>query len=93
MNDMKVAVLIPCRNEESTIHSVVTAFKKYLPDADIYVCDNASDDQTALKARDAGAKVTFEPIPGKGRVVRRMFADVEADLFLLVDGLRIFSMQ
>ena len=83
---MKVAVLIPCRNEESTIHSVVTAFKKYLPDADIYVCDNASDDQTALKARDAGAKVTFEPIPGKGHVVRRMFADVEADLFLLVDG-------
>jgi len=87
MNEkMKVAILIPCKNEESTISPVITGFQKTLPDAVIYVYDNASTDQTADKAREAGAIVVFEPTPGKGHVVRRMFADVEADVFVLVDG-------
>jgi glycosyltransferase involved in cell wall biosynthesis len=81
-----VAVLIPCRNEAPTIAKVVNDFADALPDARIYVYDNNSTDATASEARKAGAIVRHEAQPGKGNVVRRMFADVEADVFVLVDG-------
>lgn len=83
---MRVAVLIPCYNEEMTVAGVVAGFRAALPDAAIYVYDNNSSDRTAEKARDAGAIVRREPKQGKGNVVRRMFADIEADIFVLVDG-------
>src|SRR4030081_1470958 len=81
-----VAVLIPCFNEEITIGEVVRQFRAHLPDADIYVYDNNSSDRTAEVARAAGAIVCRERFQGKGNVVRRMFADVEADTYVLVDG-------
>ncbi|HET8997056.1 MAG TPA: glycosyltransferase family 2 protein, partial [Acetobacteraceae bacterium] len=81
-----VAVLIPCFNEEATIGKVVTDFRASLPHATIYVYDNNSRDRTALEARAAGAVVRHEPLLGKGNVVRRMFADVQADCYFLVDG-------
>lgn len=84
--DPRVAVLIPCCNEEATIAQVVTDFHVSLPQAVVYVYDNNSRDRTALVARAAGAVVRAEPLQGKGHVVRRMFADVEADVFFLVDG-------
>ena len=83
---MKVAVLIPCYNEEKAIPMVVRDFRAALPDADIYVYDNNSKDRTIEVARAAGALVRSEPLQGKGNVVRRMFADVDADIFVLVDG-------
>ena len=83
---VEVAVLIPCRDEAAAIANVVAAFRKALPSATIYVYDNGSDDDTAMEARAAGALVRSEPQTGKGNVVRRMFADVETDLYLLVDG-------
>jgi len=82
----RVAVLIPCCNEEATIAQVVTDFLANLPQAIVYVYDNNSSDRTAFVARAAGAVVRNEPLQGKGHVVRRMFADVEADAFVLVDG-------
>jgi glycosyltransferase involved in cell wall biosynthesis len=82
----RIAVLIPCYNEEASIASVVTAFAAALPAADIYVFDNNSTDATVDIARSAGALVGIEPRQGKGNVVRRMFADIEADLYVLVDG-------
>ena len=82
----EVAVLIPCHNEAPTIARVVADFRTALPEALIYVYDNNSTDETAAEARKAGAVVRFEPQPGKGNVVRRMFADVDADVFVLVDG-------
>ncbi|HTK80183.1 MAG TPA: glycosyltransferase family 2 protein [Rhizomicrobium sp.] len=82
----RVAVLIPCYNEEAAIGQVVQDFRAALPDADIYVYDNNSRDQTALRARETGAIVRSEPRQGKGNVVRRMFADIEADIYVLVDG-------
>jgi glycosyltransferase involved in cell wall biosynthesis len=81
-----IAVLIPCFNEESTIGKVINDFKEVLPGAKIYVYDNNSTDQTKDKAIHAGAIVRTEILQGKGNVVRRMFADVEADLYVLVDG-------
>jgi glycosyltransferase involved in cell wall biosynthesis len=81
-----VAVLVPCYNEETTIGAVVSDFKVALPNARIFVCDNNSSDATAAKATEAGATVSFERRQGKGQVVRRMFADIEADLYILVDG-------
>jgi glycosyltransferase involved in cell wall biosynthesis len=81
-----IAVLIPCFNEERTIADVVRRFREALPAATIYVYDNNSSDLTALKARAAGAAVIREPRQGKGYVVRRMFADVEADIYLMADG-------
>ena len=83
---MKVAVLIPCYNEEKAIPMVVRDFRAALPDADIYVYDNNSKDRTVEIARAAGALVRCEPLQGKGNVVRRMFADIEADIFVMVDG-------
>lgn len=82
----RVAVLIPCLNEETTIGTVVHGFRASLPDAQIYVYDNGSTDATAKRARDAGATVRHEARPGKGHVVRRMFAQIDADVYLLVDG-------
>jgi len=81
-----VAVLIPCYNEEAAIGRVVRDFRAALPDAVIYVYDNNSRDHTAAAAAEAGAVVRFEPLQGKGNVVRRMFADIEADVYVMVDG-------
>jgi glycosyltransferase involved in cell wall biosynthesis len=83
---MKIAVLVPCYNEEAAIATVVRDFRGQLPGAVIYVYDNNSRDQTRARALEAGAVVRTEPRQGKGNVVRRMFADIEADLYLLVDG-------
>jgi glycosyltransferase involved in cell wall biosynthesis len=83
---MKIAVLIPCYNEEQTIGAVVGAFRSALPSAEIYVYDNNSKDRTAIVAEQAGAIVRHEPTQGKGWVIRRMFAEIEADFYVLVDG-------
>ena len=82
----RVAVLIPCHNEAATVGKVVADFALALPDAGIWVFDNASADDTAGAAEAAGALVRHAPLRGKGNVVRRMFADVEADVYVLVDG-------
>ena len=82
----RVAVLVPCFNEEGTIGNVVADFRAALPEATIYVYDNNSADRTGDVARAAGALVRRERHQGKGNVVRRMFADVDADLYVLVDG-------
>jgi glycosyltransferase involved in cell wall biosynthesis len=83
---VRVAVLIPCYNEEAAITAVVTDFRAALPEAMIYVYDNNSKDETAQRAYEAGAVVRRELRQGKGNVVRRMFADIEADVYVLVDG-------
>jgi glycosyltransferase involved in cell wall biosynthesis len=82
----RVAVLVPCFNEEATIAKVVADFRAALPEAAIYVYDNNSADGTVDVARAAGALVRRETHQGKGNVVRRMFADVDADVYVLVDG-------
>lgn len=82
----RIAVLVPCYNEEAAVATVVADFRNALPAAEIYVYDNNSRDRTASVARDAGAIVRSERRQGKGHVVRRMFADVEADIYVLVDG-------
>jgi glycosyltransferase involved in cell wall biosynthesis len=82
----KIAVLIPCYNEGGSVAAVVRDFQAALPNAAIIVFDNNSTDNTAEAARDAGAQVFREPRQGKGFVVRRMFADVDADIYVLVDG-------
>ena len=81
-----VAILIPCYNEQETIADVVTGFRSCVPDSVIFVYDNASTDSTVVVAKSAGAIVRSEPLRGKGNVVRRMFADIEADIYILVDG-------
>ena len=83
---IRIAVLIPCNNEEVAIGRVVAGFRAALPDAVVFVYDNNSTDGTVASARAAGAVVRSETLQGKGNVVRRMFADVEADVYLLVDG-------
>jgi len=83
---LRVAVLIPCYNEELTVRQTVAAFRASLPQAVVYVYDNNSSDRTRAFAREAGAVVRSEPLQGKGHVVRRMFADVEADVYVLTDG-------
>lgn len=82
----KIAVLIPCYNEEQTVEKVVADFKKELPDADIFVYDNNSKDKTAELAVKAGAILKHEYRQGKGNVVRSMFRDIDADIYILVDG-------
>lgn len=82
----EIAVMIPCHNEEATIGKVVDDFRAALPEATLFVCDNCSSDQTAEVARRHGAVVRFEDRKGKGNAVRRMFADVEADVYVMVDG-------
>lgn len=82
----KIAVLIPCYNEAKTIEKVVKDFKKELPNADIYVYDNNSKDNTAEIAKKAGAIVKHEYMQGKGNVIRRMFREIDADCYLMADG-------
>ncbi len=82
----KIAVLIPCYNEETTISTVIADFKRELPQADIYVYDNNSTDRTYELAIQGGAIVKKEPRQGKGNVIRQMFFDIEADYYLMVDG-------
>lgn len=81
-----IAVLIPCYNEALSIAKVICDFRVALPSAKIYVYDNRSTDDTSSVARLAGAIVRFEPWPGKGNVVRRMFADIDADVYIMADG-------
>lgn len=82
----KIAVLIPCYNESQTIEKVVTDWKKELPEAVIYVYDNNSTDNTAEIARNAGAVVRYEYQQGKGNVIRRMFREIDAECYIMVDG-------
>lgn len=82
----RVAVLVPCYNEALTIAAIVRDFNKFLPEAVVYVFDNNSTDDTIRIAREAGAVVRAVPLQGKGNVIRRMFADVEADVYVMVDG-------
>jgi glycosyltransferase involved in cell wall biosynthesis len=82
----RVAVLVPCFNEEAAVATVVADFRKALPSAEIFVYDNNSSDRTIAVAREAGAQVRSERRQGKGHVVRRMFADIDADIYVLVDG-------
>lgn len=87
MKDMsKIAVLIPCYNESKTVEKVVKDWKRELPEADIYVYDNNSTDGTDEIARKAGAIVRYEYQQGKGNVVRRMFQEIEADCYVMIDG-------
>ncbi|PHQ70549.1 MAG: glycosyl transferase family 2 [Sneathiella sp.] len=78
--------MIPCLNEEMTIGQVIADFRSALPDARVIICDNASTDETARIAKDAGADVIYEAMPGKGNAVRRLFSDIEADIYVMVDG-------
>lgn len=82
----RIAIVIPCYNEALTVGATVSGFRKVMPFADIIVCDNNSIDETAMRAREAGAKVLFEARRGKGNAVRRVFADADADIYLMVDG-------
>ena len=82
----KIAVLIPCYNESQTIKKVVTDWKKALPEAVIYVYDNNSSDGTDKLAREAGAVVRYEHMQGKGNVIRRMFREIDAECYVMVDG-------
>lgn len=82
----RIAVLLPCRNEAPTIPEVVKGFRTALPDSVVYVYDNASTDDTSAVAARHGAVVKYEPLPGKGNVVRRMFADIDADVYVMADG-------
>jgi glycosyltransferase involved in cell wall biosynthesis len=83
---LEIAVLVPCLNEAASIARVVESFRRALPGARIYVYDNGSSDDTVAVASAAGGEVRSEPLRGKGNVVRRMFADIEADVFVMVDG-------
>ncbi|MEY4680287.1 MAG: hypothetical protein RLZZ276_1936 [Pseudomonadota bacterium] len=85
-NGIDIAVIVPCYDEAATIAQVVADFRAALPQARIVVCDNNSRDATAEIARAAGAEVRRETLQGKGNAVRRMFADIDADLYVLVDG-------
>lgn len=85
-NHSRVAVLLPCYNEGLSIFKVVEDFRRVLPHATIYVFDNRSSDNTSDEARAAGAVVRAEQWPGKGNVVRRMFSDIEADIYIMADG-------
>ena len=83
---LRIAVLLPCYNEEAAIAQTVAAFRAALPGADVYVYDNNSADRTVEVASAAGATVRSERMQGKGNVVRRMFADIEADVYVMADG-------
>ena len=86
LGQFRIAVIVPCYNEEAAIAQVVRDFKQAVPTAVVYVYDNNSADRTKEVAAAAGAVVRNEPLQGKGNVVRRMFSDVEADVYVLVDG-------
>jgi glycosyltransferase involved in cell wall biosynthesis len=82
----KIAVIIPCFNEELTISNVISDCKKYLPEAEIYVCDNNSADNTAQIAKEAGAIIMYESRQGKGNVIRKTFREIDADCYVMIDG-------
>lgn len=86
LNGLEVAVLLPCYNEGAVIGQVVLDFRRHLPGTRIYVYDNNSSDDTAVQAARAGAIVTRSPRQGKGNVVRQMFSDIEADIYIMADG-------
>jgi glycosyltransferase involved in cell wall biosynthesis len=83
---LRIAVLVPCRNEEATVAQVAADFARTLPGAAVWVFDNNSTDATVARAEAAGALVRRAPLKGKGNVVRRMFSDIDADIYVLVDG-------
>ncbi len=85
-SSLRIAVLVPCFNEAAAVATVIADFRKSLPTAEIFVYDNNSSDRTIAVAREAGAQVRSERRQGKGHVVRRMFADIDADIYVLVDG-------
>ena len=89
----KIAVLIPCYNEEKTIGKVVTDAKKALPEAVVYVYDNNSSDRTVERATQAGAVVRYEYMQGKGNVIRRMFREIDAECYVMVDGDDTYPME
>lgn len=82
----RIVVAIPCYNEELTVAKVVADFRRELPEADVVVLDNRSTDRTAERAREAGAEVVYVARPGKGSVVRHIFREIDADVYLMVDG-------
>ena len=90
---VRLHVLIPCYNEEVAVSEVVRNFKHALPDAKIYVYDNNSTDRTKELSAEAGSIVRTEQLQGKGNVVRRMFADIQADVYILVDGDHTYHAQ
>src|SRR3954452_10036351 len=89
----RIAVLVPCFNEEAAVATVVADFRNALPSAEIYVYDNNSSDRTGALAVEAGARVRSERRQGKGHVVRRMLADIDADIYVLVDGDATYDAQ
>jgi glycosyltransferase involved in cell wall biosynthesis len=89
----RLAILLPCYNEEKTVAATVEAFARALPTAEIYVYDNNSHDRTRDLARNAGATVLSERYQGKGHVVRRMFADIDADIYVMADGDNTYHAQ
>ena len=89
----KIAVLIPCYNEEKTIAKVVRDAKQALPEAVVYVYDNNSTDRTVALAKEAGAVVRYEHMQGKGNVIRRMFREIEAECYIMVDGDDTYPME
>ena len=89
----KIAIIIPCFNEELTIANVISDCRKCLPQADIYVCDNNSKDDTAKIAKESGAIVMYETRQGKGNVIRKMFREVEADCYVVIDGDGTYSLK
>ncbi|MES2354948.1 MAG: glycosyltransferase family 2 protein [Pseudomonadota bacterium] len=91
--NQRIAVIVPCYNEAVTIADVIRAFQSAVPDAKIFVFDNNSSDNTIAVARDAGAVVRKVPLQGKGNVIRRMFADIDADIYVLVDGDNTYDVQ
>src|SRR4051794_41559937 len=82
----RIAAIVPCHNEEAAVAKVVTDLRSAVPGITVYVYDNCSTDRTAEQAVSAGAVVCREPLKGKGNVVRRAFADIDADIYLLIDG-------
>lgn len=89
----KIAIIIPCHNEEITIKTVIEDCKKYLPQADIFVCDNNSTDNTAKIAKETGAVVMYETRQGKGNVIRKMLREIDADCYVMVDGDSTYSLN
>src|SRR6478609_87997 len=82
----RIAAIVPCHNEEAAVAKVVADLQASMPGITVYVYDNASTDRTIERAREAGAIVCSEPLKGKGNVVRRAFADIDADIYLIIDG-------
>ena len=86
LGDFRIVLIIPCYNEELSILNVINDYRKFLPNAEIYIFDNNSSDRTSEVASAAGVKVLHVPLKGKGNVVRRAFADVDADIYVMTDG-------